>query len=272
LRGQGPASSLRATFPLCPRAGRPGQENDSKPVIKRCFLAVAAAATLAAGAGPAAAQDVRSAYEFIDHGRGFFPYVAYVVTDRGIIDIGPHSGPALGLGFAIRLTGPFTFDGRVAVFPTERTVFDVQDEDQDPTAIREDPTIGLVDLGTVDLTLLLTDLSLRFDITGPRTWRNLQPYALLGLGAVFGMATDHDAEAALQERDDLRVRFRNGFTGHMGAGTEFFLTQRLTLRLDARNVFYRVHVPEGFRTAARIVPEREWVRSSHLSLGLGLRF
>jgi opacity protein-like surface antigen len=239
-------------------------------VLKRCFF-VTAAAVLTATA-PAAAQTITSPYDFVDRGQGLFAYATYVFTDRGTIETGPHSAPAVGVGYAIRVSGPFTVDSRIAFLPTTRTVFDRQDAGHDADAIREDPMVGLVEVGTADLSLLLADLSLRFDITGPRTWHNIQPYALLGAGGVFRMASEHAAEEDIRQDVDLRVRFSNGFTGHFGGGAEYFLSPRLTVRLDARNMFWRLHVPSGFITANRVIDDRQWVQAANLSVGVGFRF
>jgi hypothetical protein len=239
-------------------------------VLKRCLL-ITATAVLAA-AVPATAQTITSPYDFVDRRQGLFAYATYVFTDRGTIEIGPHSGPGAGIGYTIRVSGPFAFDTRIAVLPTSRTVFDRRDAAHDPDAIREDPTVGLVEVGTADLSLLMADASLRFDITGPRTWNNIQPYALIGLGGIFRFAAEHEAEEEVRQDVDLRVRFRNGFTGHFGGGAEYFLSDRFTVRLDARNMFWRLHVPSGFITSARVIDDREWVQAANLSLGVGFRF
>jgi hypothetical protein len=238
-------------------------------VLKRFFLFTAA---MALAATPAAAQTITSPYEFVERRQGVFAYGTYVFTDRGTIQVGPHSGMAGGLGYAIRLSGPFTFDSRLAVLPTRRTVYDRRDDQHDPEAIAQNPMLGLVEVGTADLTLLLADASLRFDITGPRTWYNLQPYALLGAGGAFPVAAEHGAEAALPADNDLRVRFNSSLTGHFGGGLEYFLTPQLTARLDARNVLWRLRIPSGFITPARVIDDREWVMTGHLSVGLGYRF
>jgi opacity protein-like surface antigen len=239
-------------------------------VLKRCILVTAAAVLTAAA--PAAAQTITSPYQFVDRGQGLFAYVGYVVTDRGTIQTGPDSGATVGIGYSIRVSGPFAFDARIAYLPTSRTVYDRQDAGLDPEAIRADPRVGLVERGTADLSLLLTDASLRFDITGPRTWNKIQPYALLGLGGAFRMAAEHEAEEDIRTDVDLRVRFRNGFTGHFGGGLEYHMTPRATVRLDARNVLLRLQVPSGFITPARVIDDREWVQSANLSVGLGFRF
>lgn len=237
-------------------------------MTKRCILLTAAAAFLYVT--PASAQTIPSPYDFVDRGHGLFAYGTYVFTDRGTIGIGPGSGPAVGVGYGIRVSGPFVIDSRVAFFPTSRTVFNVVEAD--PEQIREDPTVGLDPIGEADLSLLLADASLRFDITGPRTWRGMQPYALLGAGAVVRLAADHSAEEALPEGSDLRVRFRSGVTGHFGGGVEWHLTDRFTVRLDARNLLWRLHVPTGFITADRVIDDRQWAQTGHFSVGAGFRF
>ncbi|NIP78117.1 MAG: hypothetical protein GWM90_02490, partial [Gemmatimonadetes bacterium] len=114
--------------------------------------------------------------------------------------------------------------------------------------------------------------SIRFDITGPRTWHRIQPYALLGIGGAFTVAEDNAVEEGLPTNVDLRVRFRNGVTGHVGLGAELYLSDQLTLRADARDLLWKVHTPDGFRVPGRVIDESEWVQTAHLSLGLAYRF
>jgi hypothetical protein len=238
-------------------------------VINRS-ISVALATAFLVLAQPGSAQTITSPYDFVERGMGAYLYGTYVFTDRGTIDIGPASGPAYGAGFGARVSGPFVVDSRVALFPTQRTVYTLGEAS--PEEIQEDPRAGLVPVGEADMTLLLLDASLRFDITGPRTWYNLQPYALLGGGAVFRLAADHAAEEDLPTTPDVRVRFRNGLTGHFGGGVEWHMTDRVTVRFDARNLLWRLHVPTGFITADRVISDREWVQTGHLSIGAGFRF
>lgn len=239
--------------------------------MSKRYVHIAAALAVLATAGPAAAQSIGSPYEFVESSHSLHAFATYVFTDRGTIGIGPHSAPAVGFGYGIRISGPFAFDSRIAFMPTSRTVFTV-DPSADPDAVREDPTVGLEEIGTADLSLLLADASLRFNITGPRTWNRLQPYALLGAGAVVRVAADNAAEEGLPEDSDLRVRFSNGVTGHFGAGVEWHASDRLTIRFDARDVLWRLHVPTGFITTARVIDDRQWVQTAHLSVGAAFRF
>jgi len=234
-------------------------------------IIIAAAAAILLMAGPSAAQTITSPYDFVERGQAFRAHVTYVAADRGIIGIGPGSGVAAGVGYTIRVSGPFALDARFAYLPTSRTVYTVRD-DADPDQIAEDPMVGLEEIGTADLTLSMLDASLRFDITGPRTWHRLQPYALIGAGAIFRTSADHSAEEDLRDDIDLRVRFRNGVTGHIGAGVEMHLSPSVSLRVDARNLFWRLHVPTGFITSARVIDDREWSTSGHFGVGAAWRF
>ena len=240
-------------------------------MINRFILSALLAAAGLASAGPLAAQDISSPFEFVETSQGIYAYGTYIFTDRGAIGIGPHSGPAAGLGYGIRISGPFVLDTRVAYFPTSRTVYDV-DPTADSAAVDEDPMVGLTEVGEADLSMLMIDASLRFDITGPRTWHRLQPYALIGVGGVLRVASDNSAEEQLPSDIDLRVRFRNGVTGHVGAGVEWHLAEHVTVRLDARDLLWKTHIPQGFLQPGRLIDTEEWVQTAQLGLGLGIRF
>lgn len=227
-------------------------------------------AALALLASPAAAQQISSPYDFVDTSQGIRAFGGYVFTDRGVIDVGPGSGPAAGVGYTIRISGPFNFDGQVTVLPTSRHVFDVT---SDTVGLGEDPNVGLRQVGTADLTLAMLDATLRFDLTGPRTWHRMQPYALIGAGGVFVVSRDDTVEEEELPSDvDLRARFQNGFTGHVGAGVEWYAGDRFSVRLDARDVLWKVHVPEGFLVPGRDIEDDQWVQNVNLSLGLVYRF
>lgn len=227
-------------------------------------------AVLASIAGPARGQQIGSPYDFIETAQGVRAFASYILTDRGSIDIGPGSGLAAGVGYNIRISGPFEFDTQATFFPTSRRVFDITP--QDSATLREDPKAGLEELGTADLSLLMLDATLRFDLTGPRTWYRLQPYALIGAGGVFRLSSDDTAEENLPTDVELRVRFQNGFTGHVGAGFELYVTERMTVRADARDVLWKLHVPSGFFQPGRVIDDEQWVQNGQFSLGLVFRF
>lgn len=222
-------------------------------------------------AAPAGAQQITSPYDFVETAQGARAFVSYIAADRGVIDVGPASGMAAGIGYTIRISGPFEFDTKVSFLPTTRRVFNI-DTSVDSATLRNDPTAGLEELGEADLSLLILDATLRFDLTGPRTWYNLQPYAMIGAGGVFTVASDNEAEDNLPTDVELRVRFGNGFTGHLGAGVEWHAFRSLTLRADVRDRLWRIEVPAGFFQPGRLIDDAEWVQTADLSLGLVWRF
>lgn len=238
---------------------------------KRFTLSAAVMAVLFLAPHGVAAQGITSPYDFLETSQGLYGYGTYVLTDRGALEMGPHSGPAAGLGYSLRISGPFVLDARIAYFPTKRTVYDI-DLTVDSAAVADNPMADLTEVGEADLSLMLLDASLRFDLTGPRTWHNLQPYALLGVGGVLGVSSENGVEEGLPTDLDIRVRFRNGVTGHVGGGIEWHPSRRLTLRADARDLLWKLRIPDGFLRPGRVIDTDEWVQSAHLSLGLGYRF
>ena len=219
---------------------------------------------------PLRGQGIDSPYDFVDSSQAVRAFGSYVVTDRGALGVGPGSSWAAGLGYNLRISGPFTLDARVAFMPTSRRVYDLAPAGS--AELAADPMAGLELLGEADLSLLLLDAALRFDITGPRTWYGLQPYALIGAGGVLTVTEDNAVEEELPTGVELRVRFRNGFTGSVGGGIEWHASDRLTLVAEARDVLWKVHVPDGFLVPGRIIDDEEWVQTAHLSLGLNFRF
>ena len=251
------------------RAWQPGFW-EGLEIVRRSTLSASILAAVVLSAGSAEGQQISSPYEFLETAQGIRVFGGYVFADRGPIDIGPGSGPAIGAGYNIRVSGPFEFDGQVTFLPTSRRVFDITPTDS--ATLHEDPRAGLVELGTADLSLMLLDLTLRFDLTGPRTWHDLQPFALIGAGGVFRLAADNTVEENLPTDVELRVRFRNGFTGHVGAGVEWHFSDRFTLRFDARDVLWKIHTPRGFFQRGRLIDNEQWVQTGHLTLGLVWRY
>lgn len=242
-------------------------------MIKHSILAAGILLALGlAGPTPADAQDIASPYDFVEGSHGFYAFGSAVFTDRGTLDTGPGSGYGMGLGYTLRISGPFSIAARAAYLPTDRRVYTDTATLADSTALRDDPMTGLDQVGTADISLALLDASLRFDLTGPRTWHRIQPYVLLGVGGVLVPSQANTGEDQLPAEVPLQVRFRDGFTGHVGAGFDLHLSDHLTVRADARDVLWKLHVPVGFFGTGRVIDDEQWVQTGHLSLGLTFRF
>jgi hypothetical protein len=207
------------------------------------------------------AQEIPSPYRFIEERQFVTLFGGPMFTNPGELELGPHSGIAVGGRYGIRLGGPFALDAGLSLFPTQRTVWRLP---EDPEAPREE-------VGETGLTLGVAEGALRFNVTGPRTWHGLQPYLLLGGGGVARVGGSPEPEEVELEEGE-RYRFGTSFAGQIGGGVEWFATQRFTVRLDARNVLWQVRAPRAFLERDPEVPEREWTQNFWLGLGVGYRF
>jgi hypothetical protein len=220
-----------------------------------------ALAALGLGAGPTSAQAITSPYRFLDRGQSIGPFAGYIAASKGSIGFGPSSGPVFGARYGIRITGPFTLEAEAAYFPTTRAVLDT---------VPADTTVEVV--GEADLALAIAWAALRFNLTGPRTFHGVQPFLLFGGGAAIDVAGDAAAEEDLAP--DVRFDFGTSFAGELGAGIEWFLSPSAALRLDGRNLLWRLKTPLPFLQGARslVFTDREWAQNFQLSAGFSLYF
>jgi opacity protein-like surface antigen len=223
----------------------------------RCllFLILAGAAI---AARPAGAQTVSSPYRYLDSRQSLNFFGGQFFTDRGELGLGPSSKQAGGLTYSIRLGGPFSAEASALYLPSTRAVFD--------TALVAGGPFRTV--GSTNLDLAVLTGSIRFDLTGPRTYHNLQPFLLFGGGATLDLSrsTAIESEIAPEARFDFGTRF----AGQLGAGVEWFASRRVALRFDARDLFWKLKTPKalvGANTA-----NSEWVQNLALSLGLVYHF
>lgn len=212
-------------------------------------------------AAPAAAQRIDTPYRFFDHTQAVGLTVAHVSTDRGTIGLGPESGVAFGGRYHIRLGGPFYVEGEALYFPTTRAVLDTMVVD---SAFRQ--------VGEADMALAVVMASLRFQLTGQRTWHRMLPFILAGVGVAVEAKGDEEAEADVPA--EARFDFGTTFAGQVGAGIELFPVQRLAIRIDGRALFWQLDTPQGLLTADldRRLPTDEWTSNLTASVGLSIHF
>lgn len=208
---------------------------------------------------PLHAQGIDSPYRFVEETQSAGVFGGYALTNEGALGLGPSSGPLAGLRYSLRINGPFTLEGETAYLPTSRTVVDTATVDGERNV-----------LGDADLPLLLLDASLRFNVTGPRTYHDLLPYVLVGGGGVIAL----DGEDTLDRELDPGVAFDFGttFAAHIGAGVEWYVTRRIGIRADAKDVFWQIEAPSAFAEQDLNVPTEEWLQNFFLTLGLTYRF
>lgn len=230
-------------------------------MLRRCSnRLISAAAFLAVLVQPGMAQVIRSPYGFVEDRQALVFFAGYIVTNRGQADLGPGSGPLQGLRYTIRpAAGPVELETQVGWFPAERKV-------QGLTALDMRTQVA-----TASLSLLLLDAGLRFNLTGPRTYRGMKPYLIAGGGGLIQLTSERPPEEVALP-GDLRYRFGTRFTGHLGGGVEWLAFQPWALRLDLRNMLWKIEAPDGFLVADPVLPTGEWVQNFLINLGLGLRF
>ena len=229
----------------------------SKQALRWTLATALACALLPA---PAAGQAIRSPYRYLERTQSGGLFAGYVATDRGSLELGPGPGPIFGARYGIRLSGPFAVEGEVGLLPTSRYVVDLQEPEGAETPIP-------VRLREADISLLQLMAALRFNLTGPRTYRNLQPYLLAGAGAAFSVSDEETTDLDPDERFD----FGTTFAGQLGGGIEWFAMRRLALRLDGRLLFWELDYPRAFSELGDVSSE-EWVQNFYFSVGAAIHF
>jgi hypothetical protein len=209
-------------------------------------------------AAPLHGQLVQSPYRFIETRHSLGIYAGYLATSSGRLDMAPRSAPVFGIRYDIRFTGPLSGEAAFGFAPAERTIF-----------IRG--TSSDVDLEPVDDTgtLVLTgEAGLRFHLTGQRSWNGIAPF----LVGTAGFVADLTSSGTLEEEipPDQFFHFGPGFALALGVGSDFFLTDRVSIRGEVRDYLWRLSYPSGISgTGER---EEEWRHNFAPSLGVSYHF
>lgn len=232
-------------------------------MMKRSLKFWIVLAAAAAMVQPVRGQQIDSPYRFLDHGQFAGVWAGYVSASDGRIDIGPEPAPIVGLAWALRVSGPFSINAEVGYMPSTRIVRDTVFEAAD-SLFRE--------VGEADVKLLTVMGNIRFNLTGARTWNGLQPFAIIGGGVAVDLAGATDVERELTANQ--RFDFGTSFAGQLGAGADWFPSQRVSIRVDARNMFWKLPIPEAFLFTAEGegFPRSEWEQNFALAAGLSIHF
>jgi hypothetical protein len=209
---------------------------------------------------PLEAQQIRSPYRFIDETQSVGVYGGWLFTNPGRLGLGPQNAPILGVRYNARFTGPLSGEVAVSFAPSEREIVGA---DTVAGVIEAAPTGQLVPMN-----LLMAEGGLRFHLTGPRAWRGVAPYVLASGGLAVDLSGRTEDDLALPEPQQFR--FGPSFAVGLGAGTDLFLTERLSLRLEARNHILRTQIPGGFQGTGRA--DTEWTNNFALTAGTSLHF
>ena len=239
----------------------------------RTQLAAALATTWAAMllfALPLAAQvghrPESSPYHDIRGGHAVTPYLGQFGGSGGRFQIGPHDGPVYGLRYDLRTGSTIQFGLAVARAHLERLIVDPFD------------SLSRRVSGPVDQTVTFAEFNLQFNLTGGKSWHGFAPYFGSGVGLTFPSGVPADTS-----------RFELGKKIYLvpTLGIRYFITDRLSLRGEARALFVKLKYPSTFEDEPRAEPGNppdnsnavitdgrvsEWTTSSILLVGLGYSF
>ena len=215
-------------------------------------------------AGAATAQQITSPYRYVEEKQSLGAYVGTLSTDGGSLGLGPQSGTFFGLRYNIVLGGPFVIEADLGYFPSTRDVFTT-----DTAAVPSDSIAPVrTRVGEADVAIITALASLRFNLTGQRTWHRLMPYIVFGGGTAFDVTGDVDAAEGVPPA--AVVDFGTSFAGSLGAGVEWFATRRLGVRAEFRDLLWQVETPDAFLGGK--VPADEWVQNLTFTVGGSYHF
>lgn len=205
------------------------------------------------------AQTVPSPFRFLEtsHAPGIFG--GYLTTSAGDLDLGPRSAPIFGARYTLHLTGPLSAEANLGFSPSERTIYARSasgGQDQ------------LVSLGDKNSLLGILYVTLKFHVTGQRAWHGLAPYGVFGAGVVAELSGSDAREAALP--GEQQFDFGPAFAATAGLGVDFFLTERLSVRLEGRDYLWRFSYPAGLTDTGE--QTNDWVNNVAVTFGGALHF
>ncbi len=179
----------------------------------------------------------------------------------GKAKVGPGSGPYAGARFDLHVSGPIALTFGSGIAELERIIID--------------PTYGPANR-TVDTTsqsVLLVDAAVDLLFTGEKTWHRMIPYVGGGLGMALGGAVSADTVSG--------YTFATHFTFGPHLGVWLQPTDRITLRIEGRDIMWRLGYPDGFFSAPENEPneppvldpnvekDTQWVHHVGLTIRLG---
>ena len=208
-------------------------------------------------AGPLTAQTITSPYRYIDQAQNISVSGGYLATDRGELETGPHSTAIVGARYSGRISGPISLEAGLSYLPSSRTVLELDETTADTTV-----------LGEVNAHLLLADAGVRFQITGPRSWHGLAPHVGASVGVIADVAGTSDLEETEEVPEDQLVEFGPAFAVGAFLGTDWFLTERISVRAAGKGYLWRFSTPVGLAG----VETSEWLRNFGGTIGIAVHF
>jgi hypothetical protein len=237
-----------------------------RPILCLALLSLLTAAPLVGQVGH---PPDRSPYRDIQFGKSMTLLVGDVGGNGGKIGVGPHDGRSYGVRFDIRAGTAVQFGFTVARADLHRLIVSAQDS----VANRVD--------GPVSQTLTMVETALQINVTGKKTWHGLAPY----VAGTIGLAGGSTLPAS--QPDSSGYKFGTRFYFAPAAGIRVFLTRSLHLRLEARQLFWKLSYPAIYNAEPAAQPSidpskpnsvlqggklTEWTGGRELRAGLAFSF
>lgn len=221
--------------------------------------------------GPLAAQvgvaPGHSPYRDIIRGNGWTVLVGQVYGDGASLKLSPNSGTSFGVRYDVRFSGLLQGYASLGYLATERRL------------LNPDDSVAHQIGGIVDQPVWTPEIGLQVNLTGPKTWHHLAPYASIGLGAAVGESVAQDTTA---------FNFGTKLLLTPAAGVRVYLGERVNLRIEGMYYYWKMKYPPTWldEPAAQIPPSGDpsnapvksrnelddWVPTPSLRVGFGLAF
>jgi hypothetical protein len=245
---------------------------DQVQSVARAGVTAVAAASLLLGllaVTPALAQvghrPESSPYRDIPKGHTLTGTFGQFGGSGGRFGIAPHDGQVYGFRYDERTGSTIQFGLGFARGNLQRLIVD--------------PFVQLANRvsGPVDQTVTFAETNLQFNLTGGKTWHRLAPFVGSGVGMTFPSGTPADTSGFELGKKIYLAPF---------AGLRIFVTDRLSLRGEARATFIKLKYPSSFEAEPPLEPgtpdhpnavitdgnTSEWSTSSWLTVGIGYSF
>jgi hypothetical protein len=207
----------------------------------------------------------KSPYRDIRKGHTFTALYGKFGGSGGEFGIGPHDGPTYGFRYDIRTGSSVQLGLGFAHGSLDRLIVD--------------PFVELANRvsGPVKQSVNFAEVNLQLNLTGGKTWHRLAPFVGAGVGLTFPSSTPADTS---------RFTFGHKFYLAPFTGLRVFVTDRVSLRGEARVAFWKLKYPSTFTSEPPLEPGtpdhsnavitdgqlNEWTTSSWLMVGLGYSF
>ena len=227
-------------------------------------LAASSSRRLAAQVG---VRPTRSPYRDIQRGTGWTFMGGQVGGDGGPLGLSPNTGISYGLRFDARFSGLLQGFVGLEYLGLERMV------------LNPDDSVVNRFSGPIDAPVWIPAIGLQLNLTGPKTWRHIAPFAAVTFGAAIG---EHSAE------DTSAFDFGTKLLIAPSGGARIFIGQRIHMRVEAIWYMWKMKYPpdwlhepdaeipaSGEPSNAPITDVddlEDWITTPSLRLGLGIAF